>query len=509
VISAYVLVARTFIDEDVRRDDVHIYKENVGGYKFLVATFIIFIMRDTLQLSTVTLKYISAYTRLTFFTRGSTRVILVSLGMMVYHMFALKILIPINKLCFGRNNTTVWSCAALPACILGLELGQCLLFMQSDLYTGTRFWTSPEFWSLLFFQELSSLIKNTGFSSYLIVWLRNLICFPLSESTRNRMEERRQTIAPLDNFAEITAPVVVAVALFFEAVFDWLPGFNRSHYLAPVGVLGAWQSAFECDLTDEHEDDAHGADHHEEGGEDEHENEHGNEHEDEHDDEHGNEDEHEEHEEHDGALGGIEDDAHGEHNDDHEDEDHHEEHDELDEEEHGDEHDDEHYHEHEDAHDEHADTQGEHDEYGDHQDEHEDHGDHDEQDEPNSRRKLVDILAVLAVLMLFRYLFCYIEIKIREYDAKKKTETKKEGNKSDKVEETENPQRRPGESSESKKGNSAMSVLYEHIVPKNALWNVQLLSAGLLGMQPIIFVLISAAMAISGAAVQCHDEHLH
>jgi hypothetical protein len=98
----------------------------------------------------------------------------------------------------------------------------------------------PEFWILIFMQEIVSVFKNVGWSDDLYSLLRQCIGRPISQTTRDAMEEKRQVIAPCDNIAEIACPVILYLVIVIEDVFDVLPGVHRAPYSSSDGILGAW-----------------------------------------------------------------------------------------------------------------------------------------------------------------------------------------------------------------------------------------------------------------------------
>ena len=97
----------------------------------------------------------------------------------------------------------------MPACMLALELGPCLLLLGEDF-------TTFKFWALLTWQELNSVAKNTGKHDELYVGVRALLCRPVDEEARKLLEEKRQIIAPCDNIGEIASPIIILVALALE-----------------------------------------------------------------------------------------------------------------------------------------------------------------------------------------------------------------------------------------------------------------------------------------------------
>ena len=55
----------------------------------------------------------------------------ISAALMLFQKMVLKVIIPALKLCFGDDHRKMWS-YAVPAVVLGLELGPCLLLLGSD-----------------------------------------------------------------------------------------------------------------------------------------------------------------------------------------------------------------------------------------------------------------------------------------------------------------------------------------------------------------------------------------
>ena len=158
----------------------------------------------------------------------------VSALLMLFQKVCLKLMIPILKRCFGNDERKLWS-YAVPAVMLMLELGPCLLTVGSDIRT-------LEFWGLLLMQEANSVAKNTGkYSDLYVIVHSRVLRRPVDEETRKVMEERRQVIAPCDNIGEIVSPVVIMIAIGLESLFGSLP-FERAPYLAKNGVLGGWRN---------------------------------------------------------------------------------------------------------------------------------------------------------------------------------------------------------------------------------------------------------------------------
>ena len=152
---------------------------------------------------------------------------------MLFQKVDLVVMIPIAKKCFGNDERKLWSYAA-PAFILSLELGPCLLLIGSDMAT-------VEFWGLIVMQETNSVLKNTGKYTKLYVTVRALLRRPLDEEALKIIEERRATIAPCDNVAEIISPVIIMITIGLESMIDSLP-IGRAPYFANNGVMGGWRN---------------------------------------------------------------------------------------------------------------------------------------------------------------------------------------------------------------------------------------------------------------------------
>ena len=165
---------------------------------------------------------------------SSLGVFVVSAALMLWQKVVLKVTIPITKRCFGDDQRKLWS-YIVPAAVLSLELGPCLLFLGSDLRT-------LEFWLLLMFQEANSVAKNTGKYGEMYVAVRARLNRPVGEEVRKQMNETRATIAPCDNIGEMASPLVIIMAVGLEAVFDGLP-IGRAPYFAKNGIMGGWRSA--------------------------------------------------------------------------------------------------------------------------------------------------------------------------------------------------------------------------------------------------------------------------
>ena len=210
ILGIYVLVMK--IDKDAEQQDVK------NGYRLLVAYGVAAVPTATLAITST--YFSSAFGA--FFVSGA---------LMIFHMVVLKIMIPMFKKCFGDDERKLWS-YAVPAVILALELGPCLLLLGSNMKT-------LEFWGLLLFQELNSVLKNTGIYTKRYVAVRALLRRPVDEATLRLVEERRSTIAPCDNIGEVVSPVVILIAIGLEAAFDW--SFERAPYFADRGILGGWR----------------------------------------------------------------------------------------------------------------------------------------------------------------------------------------------------------------------------------------------------------------------------
>ena len=167
--------------------------------------------------------------------KDSLNLFVVSGVLMVWQKVILKIIIPVSKKCFGEDQRKLWS-YTVPAFMLALELGPCLLLLGED-FTGWKFW------ALLMWQELNSVAKNTGKYDELYVAVMATLGRPVSDETLKLMEEKRSTLAPCDNIGEIVSPIVILVALVLEGLFDVLP-IDRAPYFADAneGILGGWRA---------------------------------------------------------------------------------------------------------------------------------------------------------------------------------------------------------------------------------------------------------------------------
>ena len=110
----------------------------------------------------------------------------------------------------------------------------CLLLLGSDMRT-------VEFWLLLLIQELNSAAKNTGkYDEWYVAVFARLHC-PVKEEEIKLWQEQRSVLAPCDNIAELTSPLVIILAIGLEAVFDVLP-VERAPHLARTGIMGGWRN---------------------------------------------------------------------------------------------------------------------------------------------------------------------------------------------------------------------------------------------------------------------------
>ena len=206
-LGLYLVVMK--VDKDADQRDVQ------NGYKLVAAV------------GTSAVQYLTLY-----ITSRTFSIFAVSTALMLLQHVVLKVIIPVYKKCFGNDERKLWS-YPLPALILSLELGPCLLLLRSNMKT-------LEFWLLLMFQEGNSVLKNTGKYDELYVAARALLGRPVGEEMLKLMDERRSTLAPCDNVGEIASPVVLVIAIGLEAVFDSLP-FDRAPYFADSGVVGGWR----------------------------------------------------------------------------------------------------------------------------------------------------------------------------------------------------------------------------------------------------------------------------
>lgn len=152
---------------------------------------------------------------------------------MVFQKMVLIVLMPVLERCFGDGHDKLWT-YVVPAALLALELGPCLLLLGTNMST-------LEFWLLIAMQELNSVAKNTGIYAELYLAVRSRLGRPVGEKECKRMAEKRSTIAPCDNIAEIVSPVVIITAIGLESFFDALP-IERAPYFAGSGLLGGWRN---------------------------------------------------------------------------------------------------------------------------------------------------------------------------------------------------------------------------------------------------------------------------
>ena len=82
----------------------------------------------------------------------SLNVYAISGVLMAFQKVVLKGMVPILKRCLGDDDRKLWS-FFVPAGVLALELGPCLLLLGSDM-------AKLEFWLLLLFQEINSVMNN-------------------------------------------------------------------------------------------------------------------------------------------------------------------------------------------------------------------------------------------------------------------------------------------------------------------------------------------------------------
>lgn len=205
--GTFILVAH--IDHNAERTDVR------NGYRLLWGLAMWAIQCNTLHIASL----------------PNLGVLLKSGLLMIWGRVCIKTFVPIAKRCFGNDSRKLWT-YALPAAMVSLELGPCLLFLTSDIRT-------MEFWALLAMQELNSVVKNTGQYDRLYMFVRQLLRQPVLVRAREQMDERREALAPCDNVGEIAAPIVLLVTIGFEAAFGALR-LERAQYLANGGILGGW-----------------------------------------------------------------------------------------------------------------------------------------------------------------------------------------------------------------------------------------------------------------------------
>ena len=191
----------------------------LGGYVFLIGIGLWAVQFNTLYITCL---------------KDALGSFVVSVVLMAWQKTALKIIIPASKKCFGEDQRKLWS-YVIPAFMLALELGPCLLLLGED-FTG---W---QFWALLMWQGLNSVAKNTGKYAELYVAVMAQLGRPVSDETLKLIEEKRATLAPCDNTGEIVSPIVILATLALEGLFDMLP-IERAPYFADAneGILGAWR----------------------------------------------------------------------------------------------------------------------------------------------------------------------------------------------------------------------------------------------------------------------------
>ena len=207
-VGMYLVVAK--LDKDAELHDVQ------NGYKYMVGTIVGGkILDGTLWITSVPLNRF-----------------VVSAVLMLCQKLGLKVMIPVLKLCFGSDDKK-WS-FLVPAFLLALELGPCLLLLGSDM-------SKLEFWLLIAMQEVNSVAKNVGKFDELYVAVRARLRRPVDEEILKLMEERRATIAPCDNIGEIVSPAVIMIVIGLEAAFEWLP-VERAPYTTKNGILGGWRN---------------------------------------------------------------------------------------------------------------------------------------------------------------------------------------------------------------------------------------------------------------------------
>ena len=206
-VGAYVLVM--YADRNADRADVRNgYKLGTGLVATAIPSFVLWI------------------------TSQPWKIYIVSVSQTAFQYVVLKVLLPALKLCFGNDERKLWM-YFVPSFILALELGPCLLLLGSDMRTS-------EFWLLIAFQELNSVLKNTGTFAQAYVFVREKLGRSIGEEQLSLMEERRSVLAPCENVGEIISPVIVVAALALESAFDVLP-IEKAHYFRRTGILGGWR----------------------------------------------------------------------------------------------------------------------------------------------------------------------------------------------------------------------------------------------------------------------------
>ena len=211
-VGIYIVVL--YIDEKAERKDVQ------RGYMFLTGISLWGIQANTLFITGL---------------KDGLGSFVVSCALMAWQTVSLEVIIPVSKKCFGEDQRKLWS-YVVPAFLLALELGPCLVLLGEDL-------TRWQFWALLMWQELNSVAKNTGKYDELYTAVMAQLGRPVSDEILNVTEEDRATLAPCDNIGEIASPIIVLLVLALEGLYDVLP-IERAPYFADAneGILGAWRT---------------------------------------------------------------------------------------------------------------------------------------------------------------------------------------------------------------------------------------------------------------------------
>ena len=187
-----------FADRDCRRDDVK------QGYKFLSGLIAWGGINFTLRVASAELP------------EGIANVgaLVKSAMLMLFSFLALRLVIPAAKMAFGDDPRKLWS-FFIPQIFLGLEIGQCTLFLGSNL-GDWQFWyvlssasrptrsscsintcvRAAHHRALIVMHEANSFLRNTGLYLKSYIAVRDMAGIPASEMELRLMEERRSVIAP-------------------------------------------------------------------------------------------------------------------------------------------------------------------------------------------------------------------------------------------------------------------------------------------------------------------------
>lgn len=211
---SYVVLIR---DRRVRQLDVS------NSYSCLGAVFSSGTMNFTLRIASAELPA----------SIDSWEAIVKSVVLTLFSTSLLTIVIPGSKRAFGDDSHKLWA-FALPGFFLAVELGQCALFLGSNI-------GSPQFWALIAMGSAHSFMKNVGLYGYMQIFAADKIGRPRTQGQIAKMEEEREALSPCDQFGEVAAPCVVLSAIFCETLF-FASGIVPAAYLRDTGTLLSWRT---------------------------------------------------------------------------------------------------------------------------------------------------------------------------------------------------------------------------------------------------------------------------